>query len=571
MPIAKRPAAEDPPFPFVLMAAAACALFAWLTPTHELPWAAFHAEMAMALAGLIGAGWVLWRSRYRVTTIPALALLTLAAAVVPLLQAASGQMVFAGDAALSVLYLLGFALAVVFGQRAVEAVGLGRALESFAWLVLVAALVSLWLALYQWQQLDYLGVFAADLVAGVRPYANFNQPNQLASLMVLGLIAVACLHDAGRLGHATALALLAALGFGCAMAQSRAGYLELAVVSVFLVARFRVFERRLRLPHLLVGIALVWAMAPLWQATSVWAGQPAERGAVAMLEAGPRLTHWSSMAQAILRQPWLGYGWNQTIAAQYAVANDHVATRELLGHAHNLVLDLLVWNGLPIGLLLLTGLGAWFWFALRAARSSSTVLLLAGVLALFAHAMVEYPLYYAYFLIPVGLLMGGISAVCLPRAAVRVPVLAVPLLLALAALGLGLVARDYLGIEADLRSLRFERARIGVNRPPREMSTPLLLTQMGAFVHFARTPEREGMGAAELAAMGDVVERFPSAANMVRYAAALALNERPADAAQVLRRVCRIQSREACTDMQALWTALGERRPALAALPWPND
>ena len=72
------------------------------------------------------------------------------------------------------------------------------------------------------------------------------------------------------------------------------------------------------------------------------------------------------MLDAISRAPWLGYGWNEMSVAQSLVAPDHPAVREMVDHSHNMLLDLMVWNGVPLGLLMFGVFVWWFWRHLRA-------------------------------------------------------------------------------------------------------------------------------------------------------------------------------------------------------------
>ncbi len=85
--------------------------------------------------------------------------------------------------------------------------------------------------------------------------------------------------------------------------------------------------------------------------------------------------------------------------------------------------------------------------------------------------MVEFPLEYAYFLIPFGLLMGMVDASLplLPGWRVqRGMLLGVTVVLSLVLLG---IVRDYFIAEQNHRMLRLESARIGVDGlvtpPPR--------------------------------------------------------------------------------------------------------
>jgi hypothetical protein len=574
MPIASTPRKSvGKPSRYPPLAAAACALFAWLTPTHELPWTSFHAELAAALAALIIGAWAFWHSsRKQARQVPALAALVVLATLIPMGQSASGIIVFRGDAALVGLYLLGFGLAVLVGQLAAAGWGHERVLQGMAWLVLSGAIASAWLALYQWQQLDYLGLYASNVEVGGRPFANFNQPNHLATLLVLGLLSAALLYDAAKVGPAVSMALSLLLSFALAMTQSRGGLLAMAVGSVVLIGKPRLLGRRLALRHVLISALVVLAMPLAWEVANSLVGQVSGREAADAAAASTRrIVHWSSMFDAALRHQWVGYGWNQSVLAQFAVAPDHPPSFEVFAYAHNILVDLIIWNGLPLGLVFIAALGLWFRAAWRGTSDSTTVLALASVGAMFVLALLEYPLYYTYFLLPTGFLMGAISAAAMPRAVLQVPAWLAPALLVVAGITLAVVTSDYLGLEADVRSLRFERARIGMDRPRHELSQPLLLTHVAAFAQFARTPERSDMSKAELGTMNDVAQRFPSAENIVRYAAALALNKRQDQAADVLRRVCKTHSVTACADSEKLWRALGKREPNIASTPWPVE
>ncbi len=563
---------SEVPTALILALVVVSALFAWTTPNHYPPWLSFHSEFAMAISTALAGALVLWSARRDRLLVPAITLLTLAAAVLPIAQLLGGVIAFAGDAWLVSLYLVGFALAQLTGYRATEFWTMARVVGLFEWVVLTGSLVSVWIALYQWQGLQYLGILAIDIAGGTRPYANLIQPNQFATLLVLGVVATAFLYDRGRLGAASSLLLVATLGFGLAMTQSRAGLLEVLVIGALLVASRRTLDQQLKWPHVLLGAALLLALPFAWEAVrGLSALTTGGRDTAELATIGVRRIHWESMLDAIGRRPWIGYGWDQVGAAQFAVAPDHAMTGETLAQSHNLVLDLLVWNGIPLGLALTAGLAWWFWAAWRGARDSTTLLTLASVVAVFVHAMLEYPLYYAYFLLPVGMLMGAISAGTMPRAAFTAPKWLAPLLLVAACAAVFATAREYFRLEEDVRRWRFEQARLGMAAAPRRPSEVVLLTQLAHFLDFARTPERDGMTAEELDGMAAVVRRFASKENILRYAAALAINGRPKDASEVLRRVCKINPVSACDAMKSLWGALGKRKPAIAQVPWPAE
>ena len=222
----------------------------------------------------------------------------------------------------------------------------------------MGALASVWLALYQWQQLDYLGLFVNDAGSGGRPFANFNQPNHLATLLVLGLLAAALVYDSAKIGGATALALIVLIAFALATTQSRAALLAVAVSAVCLIGKRHSLCRRLAPRHVVIGALVVLAMPPVWEVVNSLVGQVSARDAVDVAAASTRrIVHWSSMIDAALRHPWVGYGWNQSVLAQFVVAPDHAPSFEVFAYAHNILIDLIIWNGLPLGWPSSLGLG----------------------------------------------------------------------------------------------------------------------------------------------------------------------------------------------------------------------
>lgn len=556
--------------PYAIWGAALLALFAWMTPNHEPPWAAFVGELGMAVSAVVLGAWVLWVTRREPGSLPYLAMLALFAALLPWFHLASGRIPFMGIAVLASLYLAGFALVVVMGYRAAAHWSAPRVLDSIALVLVIGGVLSMGLAIYGWQRWDFLTYYFSGVFGTGRATANLNQPNHLATLLVMSLLSTGALLDAKKINRPVALALAALFGLGLAMTDSRAGLLEVLLAAALLVAMKARLQRNLRPLDIVVAVVLVFAMLPLWAYLSSLGGGGAARDAAsASTSIANRLTHWQEMLSAIQLRPWLGWGWTSTPEAQYAVAPDFPATREVLGHSHNLVIDLLLWNGLPIGLVLVLGLFGWFGLAVKRAKDSVVLFMLALVLAVATHAMVEYPLYYTYFLLPVALLAGAICRETMPGATWRFALPGIAALAAVAAAVLALVTLDYNGLDEDMRAQRMQDARIGLDTPRRTYSEPRLLSQLHAYLQFYRRPPREGMSAEELEEMARVAKRYPSGQNFVAWASALAMNGRPEEAREPLRRVCKLDS--ACERMKQRWALIGKKTPSVARIAWPEE
>lgn len=561
---------SDKPLPVAVWLAGAFAMFAWLSPNHEPPWYTFVSELSAGVSALILGTWVLWVSRRESGSLPMLAGLALFAAFIPWLQLATGKLDFLGIAVLASLYLLGLAGTLVIGDRAAVHWTPPRVLHAVAWVVLISSLVSMWLALYCWQGLDYLGLWSSGATGREQATANLNQPNQLATLLVMGMLSVAALLDGRKIGRFTATALVVLFGLGLAMTQSRAGLAEIGVVAALLIFKRKALRGELRVRDIVVAALIVLAMRWLWANGAALFGDVALRAADAVGQSNSnRLSHWKEMVAAIRLQPWTGWGWVSTSLAHYAVSPDFPATMEVLAQSHNLFIELLVWNGVPLGLVLIGGLLVWFWLAVRRTDDSSTLIALAIILAVSTHAMVEYPLHYAFFLLPVGFLAGLVSRGAMPDLRWKFPKIWIESLLAIAGILTAVIAVDYNRLDEDLRALRMEANRVGLHTPRHEYSTPIVLWQLHAAMEFYRKVPHEGMTAEELEDMARVAKRFPAGIYLVQYAMAMALNGRPDEAREALRRVCKTDV--SCEAMKVRWKGLGKNMPAVAAIPWPKD
>lgn len=572
--IAERPVASRP-----LLWAAFALVLTFLLPNHYEPWTSFHSEFGAALAFTPIMLWAAWRRG----PLPALAVAALVWAVVPMLQMLLGQIFFAGDGWMAALYLSGAGMVVVAGARwQRNEPATAGALDGLApiWVALLAAaLLSVGIALHQWLGLIQLGIFGAELPPGERAFANLGQPNQFATLLLMGLAALLALFEAGRVHARIALVGAAFLVIGMVLTGSRSVLLALA----WLWPSYWLMKGRCRMRTqsvAVVGVSLFYALAmALWPSLNEILLLPSGRSTVLdrLDSPGVRTVYWQSMLDALSRAPWAGYGWSQIGLAQTATALDYPATHTSFDSAHNLILDLLLWNGLPLGVAAVGGLVVWFVWQVRQCRDSQSWSALIAIGFVFSHAMVEYPLNYAFFLLPVGFLMGALSAAHPSTADKKCDRLALPLQRASFALvgvfALAMVVKigwEYPVWEQDWRNVRYQEARIGdpifVDLPH-----PILLTQLRELMRLSRTDVKPGMTDAELEWIRQVSGRFGFPSLMYRYALALGLNHRPAEAVLALRRLCTMHSRAKCVAAEANWLEMGhDKFPELTHIAFPR-
>lgn len=552
---------------------------ALLLPNHYAPWTSFHSEFGAALAFAPIMLWAVWHRG----PLPMLAVAALTWSVVPIGQMVAGKIFFAGDAWMVALYLSATAIVVLAGARWLHGEPASApTLDGLTpvWVALTAVgILSVGIALHQWLGLAMLGIFGADLPPGGRAFANLGQPNQLATLLLMTVAALIALFEAGRVRAGIALAGVAFLVIGMVLTGSRSVLLALG----WLWPTYWLMRGRCQLrtrPVALVGMSLFFALAmAVWPAVNQLLLMSSDQ--TTMLDRldspGVRTVYWLSMVDAISRAPWVGWGWSQIGLAQTATALDYPATHTSFDSSHNLVLDLLLWNGLPLGLVAVGGLVAWFVWQLRRCRNPQSWCALIAIGFVFSHAMVEYPLNYAFFLLPVGFLMGVLSAAhrsAADKICDRVsPLLQRAVFTVVGVLALGTVVKvgwEYPVWEQDWRNVRYQEANIG-DPIYVELPTPILLNQLSELMRLTRTDVKPGMSETEVEWIRRVSGRYGFPSLMYRYALALGLNQRPAEAVIALRRLCHMHSQAMCAAAQANWLEMGrEKFPELLQVPFPK-
>jgi O-antigen ligase len=283
---------------------------------------------------------------------------------------------------------------------------------AFAWAWLTAGLLNVAIALIQ--------VFAPSLpdgdwisvssIAG-RAVGNLRQPNHLSSLLLWSCIAAVALLELRRLSlRWTALALVV-LVFAVVLTASRTG-----LVSVLMLGLWGLLDPRLARPTraLLLTTPLVYAVS--WWAMAQWAAVADHSfGGTARLAesdiSGSRFGIWANTLDLIRAHPWAGVGWGEFNMA-WTLTPFPGRPTAFFDHTHNLALQLAVETGLPLATLVMTlllwalaraALNAWRapGDAGRAQRCAVMMVLMIGW-----HSLLEYPLWYAYFLLPAAWALG---------------------------------------------------------------------------------------------------------------------------------------------------------------------
>ncbi len=280
-----------------------------------------------------------------------------------------------------------------------------------AWLA--AAVASSVIALLQYFDLEAALYPWVNIAQPGQAFGNLRQPNQLASLLVMGALALRWWVQAGRVRLLAAVALGVLLMAALAATASRVGLVALLGGGA-LVAWWSVRAGPGQRP--MVALLAVAAAVGAYALTALalpglaqWADGVAGRDMLERLRSaestcGSRLILWRNVLHLIGLKPWTGWGWGELDYAHYITLYDGPRFCHILDNAHNLPLHLAVELGVPVAILVCGGLAWALWRGRPWAEQDATRQLAWGVLAVIGiHSLVEYPLWYGPFQIAVAL------------------------------------------------------------------------------------------------------------------------------------------------------------------------
>ena len=391
----------------------------WVLPflynQHYPPLPAFYPEWGAALLGLCAM--FLLVARWRQPEIPRIAVLPLGLALIAWVQFALGRVTYLEQALLFTLFMLWAALLAVLGFRLREELGLPvLATVLAASLLLGAELNALVGVLQHYSVHSFL-----DAMVAFYPFpaaaGNLAQPNHFADYITLGLISLGLLRIRWQLRAWQVLLLAAPLLFVLTLSGSRSPWLYLPCIAAIAFLWQRRDKSNTPLLHysllLILGFALMhWVVQLPWLSGSQGNVSALQRmgGDVSALQhlyadsggssSGIRLYLWREAWLIFTQFPLLGAGYGQ-FPWQHFQLGPVLRDTNITGlhtHAHNLVIQIAAEMGLAGLLVLLGTLALWFWQT-RGAQRSIYHWWGYGLLAVLGiHSLLEYPLWYGYFL-----------------------------------------------------------------------------------------------------------------------------------------------------------------------------
>lgn len=498
------------------------ALLSWLIPNYYQPWLGVYPNSLAFTAYWLLFIWVLinlpLQGGKELILLPTVLLIIIT-------QYLFGISIYLGEVLVVSLFIIAFVLSYLTGLNFSVSDTLRKNFtKSLAILFILGALISGYIALLQWQQLNN-SIWIRDMAPGGRPYANFGQPNNLATALCLGLAGVLYLFETRILQRICTIFISLFILFALALAQSRTTWLVGIIVIIFWAwkSRYSDIKPRLSTCKLLLWYLLFMIIVALlpWLNQLLLISTP---DLLVRVQEHSRVQLWQQMGLAILNGPWYGYGVGQVAEAQISITNIFSTNGLMSFYAHNILLDILVWFGFLFGFLLIILMVCGLFCLFLKAYSIESRFALVVALCILTHSMLEYPHAYLFFLLPLGAVL-GIAAADLPKTRLfRIPKAFTLIFATCIAAIAAWIMYEYIVIEQDFRLLRFESANIGTVRAEQAAPDVLLLDNLREYTRLARTDASDILGDEQLVWAQQVAHHYPYPSSLIRYIQALAIN-----------------------------------------------
>ena len=515
----------------------------WVLPFlyyyHAYPITTFYHEWGAAILGLSAGVFLLSKQHWVQPEVPRIVLLPIGLMILVLLQYLLGKLAYFDQALLFTLYMLWVVLLMMLGRVLRVHFGLHTMAMALAVFLLLGAELSALVGVLQHFHLHTIFDSVVTAKLNITVYGNLAQPNHYANYITLGLISLGLLRPHLRAWHRVLLAL--PLLYVLVLSGSRSTWLYFMSMAVMAYLWQRKDKSYKYLWHytllLMAGFGLMHGLAQLPLLT----GSTGNVTVMQRMMAGDthgsiRLYLWHEAWLIFAQFPLLGAGWGQ-FSWQHFQMGPALQTPYINGlynNAHNLVMQLAAEMGLAGVLVLLSTVGLWLWQGVRASHTLAhwwgySVLAVMGL-----HSMLEYPLWYAYFIGIAAFLLGALD-----NSTFKLELKKIGRLLVASVLMLGLVTL----LQLQYAYQDFEKAisshpRLGENKTPTQhmhdgliavydlpILQPYVALYMNRFIEISSEELEKKL------ALNETAMRFVPISNVVYLRAALlAQNEKLDDA-----------------------------------------
>jgi len=392
-------------------------VFPFLVYLHAYPITTFYQEWWSVLLGMGALTALADRDYWRQPDIPRVAQLPAALIGIVVLQWSLGKITYFDQALLFILYFLFAMLLMLLGARLCDCLGVTRVAQTLAVFLLVGAELNALLGILQhfrWHTpMDIVVVMKVNSSV----YGNIAQPNHFANYIALGMISLGFLLQQQKLRVVHVALLSMPLLLVLTLSGSRSSWLYLLMMAglAWWLARDDA-KQSLLLRYTLWMLAGFGAMHLLVQLPFLTGSQDSVNTVQRLFSdnvssGGVRLFLWREAMLMFMQSPWIGIGFGQFAWQHFQLLPELQPNgiNGLYNNVHNIVFQLAAETGIAGLMSFFLPLGIWVMGLSRSTFDAAHWWGYAVLGVLGIHSMLEYPLWYAYFIGIAAFMLGALD------------------------------------------------------------------------------------------------------------------------------------------------------------------
>jgi O-antigen ligase len=393
-------------------------LLPFINMYHQLPIPSFYSEWIAAVLGLAAVAPILSTTIRSEIQIPQISLIFLALTVILGVQWAIGMLHSAPYALLIASYLIWAFLLTLVGSHLRQELGWYKLVNTLAFFLLVAGVISGGIVVLQ---IVIRTGGSIPFMPYLESYGAISQPNHFADFTALAIASLIYLYIKGRFSTAFFTLMLAWFLLMLAASGSRSSWLYLiATTTLALVMQVKSMQQNRNSASTRNLVYICLATLPAFALIHLFTNYIAPDGlfnlstdrivnGINIDTPSARLQIWYDSLRLFWQSPWLGIGAGEINIASFLLLDypSAMAYKSIFEHAHNLFLHLLTEMGIGAFLIVLACLAIWIYKFKWRELNPETWWLISLLAILGIHSMLEYPLWYAYFLGIAAILLGA--------------------------------------------------------------------------------------------------------------------------------------------------------------------
>lgn len=385
---------------------------------HQLPIPSFYSEWIAGALGIAAIAPMLSTTLRSEIRIPQISLVFLALAIILGVQWAIGMLHSTQYTLLILSYVIWAFLLTLLGSHLRQELGWYRLVNTLAFFLVVAGIVNGGIVVLQ--MVTRTGG-AIPFMPFLESYGAISQPNHFADFTALAIASLIYLYIKGRFSTAFFTLMLAWFLLMLAVSGSRSSWLYLiATVILALVMQAKSIQQNRNSAATRNLLYVCLATLPAFALIHLFTNYVAPDGlfnlttdrivnGINIDTPSARLQIWYDSLRLFWQSPWLGIGAGEINITSFLLLDtpSAMAYKSIFEHAHNLFLHLLTEMGIGAFLIVLTCLTIWIRKFKWCELNPETWWLITLLAILGTHSMLEYPLWYAYFLGVAAILLGA--------------------------------------------------------------------------------------------------------------------------------------------------------------------